>query len=408
MSNENTAPQADATPEVNGKPKTDRSNRQIKGGQKGGWPTDAKGKGAKAKPAKAGKGSPLSFVKVGAAELKSVPLKALTFDRRLQHRSKIQDETTVESYAETDAENAKAGKPSVFPPLLAVHQSVDESGKPCDLYWVYDGFQRGGAFAKNGRKTVQVQCVEGTFDDAFLLSLSSNSTNSELPRNRDDKRRSVLALIDAEATLALVMKKSAAFGGGMRAIAAACGVSVGTVDNALADVGLKVSGDKLVKRPAEKAKADKPKPAAASEVAPVKAAPKGEDGTVDPTATELNDASKKKANEEAFKLIQQAAFADRVAECAKITRRLSVILSTLVTDKTCREEVRKVMAAHGVSVSDEFDVRAKSEGKNFQPYYEILELWPVSSKLGAVFADMKKIDLTAGEPKEGEKGKDAK
>lgn len=394
MSTENAAPQSDATanPEVNGKPKTDRSGR----------PTDAKGKGKGkgkgAKPAKAGKGSPLSFVKVGAAELKSVPLKALTFDRRLQHRSKIQDETTVESYAETDADDAKAGRPSVFPPLLAVHQSVDESGKPCDLYWVYDGFQRGGAFAKNGRKTVQVQCVEGTFDDAFLLSLSSNSTNSELPRNRDDKRRSVLALIDAEATLALVMKKSAAFGGGMRAIAAACGVSVGTVDNALADVGLKVSGDKLVKRPAEKTKPAKAPTAPAPEVAPVKAAPGGDAG-----AGDLSDASKKKANEEAFKLIQQAAFADRVAECAKITRRLSVILSTLVTDKTCREEVRKVMAAHGVSVSDEFDVRAQKEGKSFQPYYEILELWPVSSKLGAVFQDMKKIDLTG---KEGESGKE--
>lgn len=370
------APAATKTAPANGKPATKPTAEKP----------PAKGKAPK-KPApkKANpKAGALSFLKIGAPVVKSVPLDKLNFDRRLQHRSKLVDDATVDSYADTDAENAKEGKPSVFPALKAVHVTKDEKGKPCDVYYVYDGFQRGAAFAKNKRKDVQVEVIDGTFEDAFFLSLGSNGTNSELPRNRDDKRRSVFALIDSEHAMKVLGAKVDAFGGLTRALAAACLVSLGTIDNALKDRGLRVSGSKLVKRPAEK---PEEKPPAEAKPDAALAAPKP---TAAPAA-EISAEAKRKADDAAFAAMCQANHVDRVRECEKLNRRLGALMATLVSEGVHRAEVRAAMKNHALGLSDEFDVRARKQGKDFAPYYEILELWPVTAKLGAFFAEIKKL-----------------
>ena len=82
-----------------------------------------------------------------------------------------------------------------------------------------------------------------------------------------------------------------------------------------------------------------------------------------------------------------------------MVKRLGMIVSTLITDPDHGEEVRKMMAAYKVAVGDEFDTRAEAEGNAFQPYYEILEHWPVTSALGAAFNLLKR--RAEGEKTEG-------
>lgn len=390
MSNEvATAP----APEANGKP--------AKAGKKAKAVAPKKAavkKPAAVKPAKAVKGgSPLAFLKLAAPTLSDVALKHLIFDRRLQHRKGMTDADTVAAYAEVDAAALADRKPTPFPPVRAIHQTVDEEGKPCDLYWVYDGFQRGGAFQTSGRKTVPVEVTEGTFEDAFFLSLSSNSTNSILPRNKDDARRSVFALLDAPDTLEVVAKKSKQYGGFMRAIGAAVGVSVGTVDNALKDRGLMVKGDKLTKRPAPRLKPDtEPEGDAGASGDSEGGAAAGAQGETPPSPEAV-----KAANDAKYRELMTLGFTDRVNEALRLSKRIANIVSTLHTDTTFKTQVRAAMKKHGMSVSDEFDARATAQGKDFTPYYEILELWPVATKLGNFFADLKKIGEAAKEENKG-------
>lgn len=362
---EATAPATAEKSATNGKPKAKKSGKTA----------------GKANPKTTARVSPSSFLKLGAAETKNVAMKSLTFDRRLQHRAKLTDETAVEEYMEIDKESAKAGKPTPFLPAKAVHQSVDEEGNACDVYWVYDGFQRGEAWRYNKRAEVPVEVIEGTFADAFFLSLSSNSTNSVLPRDRGDKRRSVLALLDSPEARELAFAKAKSFGGVMKAMAAACGVSVGTVDNALADRGLRVSGDKLVRRPA------RPEPKSETDSG----------STGENSETPIDPAEKKKTDEAAFAVMRQRAYDDRVTEASKLVRRLAALVATLVTDSVHAPAVRKLMAQSKLSLDGEFDARAKSQGEEFSPYYETLEHWPVASKLGTFFAEAKRIGEAAKE-----------
>jgi hypothetical protein len=336
-----------------------------------------------------GKGVNSLFTRTAFTE--TVPLDSLTFDRRLQHRAQLFDNSeggAVDQYAEADKEDAKADKPTRFPALRVVREKAEDGTV---TNWVYDGFQRGEAFRYNKRKTVPIEFVEGTFDDAFILSLSSNSENSVLPRNKDDKRRSVYALLDNENATALAFKVGPKFGGVMKAIAAICGVSVGTVDNAMIDRGVKVKGDKIVSR----GKSDRATPSGGGKGG------KGGAGAPTEPPKELTEAEKKKLSDANFAAMRQAAYADRVNEGEKLIRRLGAIMASLVTDSVHAAEVKKIMRAQKLALDSEFDVRAEKQGADFTPYYEILELWPVTSKVGTLFAELKKIKEVP--PKEDEK-----
>lgn len=330
---------------------------------------------------------PVAFVDVSKAKREDAELSALTFDRRLQHRAQLFDTSeggAVAQYAEADAPDAKAGKPTRFPPLKVVREKVEDG---TIVLWVYDGFQRGEAFRENKRKTVPIEVIDGTFRDAFILSLSSNSENSVLPRDRQDKRRSVKALVENEDSLALAFSVGKKTGGATAAMAQMCGVSVGTVQNALIDLGLQVKGDKLVKRPEPKEKA--PPPA---------------DSTPTEPADELDEETKKKLADAAFAEMCRANALDRVRHLEKVNRQLGAAMAALVTDTALGADVKKVLRTHKIGLDADFDVRAQQQGPEFSPYYEILELWAPVQKIGALIADLKR--LAEREPTETEAGQD--
>lgn len=377
-------------PSANGKPKKADKPAPKKEGKKPA-PKPAAKKPEKADPKKpaapAVKAPAVRFVKAvtGAGSLESLDPESLVFDGRLQHRSKLIDTQTVEAYAEAGSEGA------TFPPLKVIREKGAGKDKAETLY-VFDGFQRGAAYKHRGVKRVPCEVWEGTFEDAFILSLKSNSDNSVLPRTGDDKMRSVVALIENKDALSVVMAQAAKMGGGTKAIAAACGCSAAWVHEALDRRGLKVSGDKVVKKPA-------PKPAAeaGSVVAgDVEAAPAVADATLtagaivpaepEPVAAvqPVTPEQQKAANLAAFAAQKSRAYIDRVKEGLSLVKRLGVILATLATDEANGEEVVNLLAMYDIGIAGEFSVKAKEQGDQFEGYFEIIEHWPVAEKLTSV------------------------
>lgn len=351
---------------------------------------------AKATKAKATKVPAVKFLSLPAGVVKDVRLDSLTFDRRLQHRGKLTDPATVTEYAKRDEENAKAGLPTILPAAKAVYEkgtpkTKDHPAVP-DRYWVWNGFQRGAAWEANGRETVPVEVTPGTFADAYFLSLSANSDESILPRTGDDARRAVWALLDSpeamEVCRVTLSKLGKGQGGLTEVMARACGVAAGTVQNALVDKGKMVRGDQIVNRPV-RVTSDPPEVVKAdSELALPKA-------DAAPPPAEVSEKDKAKANAAAYAAMLDANFADRVGECARLVRRIGTLLSTLIVDKARGQIVRDMLRAQGMSVSDDFDTRRAEQGKDFAPWAEIQELWPVSVRLGGFFLDLRKAHEAA-------------
>ncbi len=335
---------------------------------------------------------------MGEPTVGTLKAEQLTFDKRLQHRAKLTDENTVSEYAADMKGGAK------FPPLSVVHEKAGKDTP--ENFWVFDGFQRGGAYALNGEKSIPVEVYEGTFSDAFFLSLRSNGDNSILPRTADDKMRAIDALLDSPEAFAIVADKAKVKGSGglHRLIALATGCSSGWVDKSLERRGQSVQGDKLVKRRAATAKPGKNEGDTRTG-ANGSTATQAADPVTEPVQAEqpvVSEADQRAKTAAAYAVVKAAGFSDRVSEAHKLVKRLGMIVSTLVSDDLYGGEVRKMLGAYKLGLSDDFDARAQEQGENFQPYYEILELWTPTRDLGAVFsllkrrADSAKTDAKGG------------
>lgn len=354
----------------------------------------------KPKPKKGGKAAPLSkeeeaaimeeskkndprvtldFVNLPAPTLAIMPRKEAYLDRRLQHRSQLQDIRdggAVEQYAQAMKDGAK------FPPVEAVLDVSDTSDK--GTYWVWDGFQRVGAYGLAGIKEIPVNVRPGTFADALMLSLRQNGENSVLPRTKDDARRAVFALLDNEAVLASVFAQSKGEGGFHRAASAACAVSIGTVKNALDDRGVKPSGGKLVKAAKRPAPPVEPKPDGALSA--------GAARQPEPVSAE----EQAKADKDAFTKFQERTIDNQVAVAVQSAKRLAAVLASLVTDPKYGTAIRAALAPTplatgplGANVAD-FDTEAKEEGKGFFAYYAMLSNWPAINDVCETFAKLGK------------------
>lgn len=317
----------------------------------------------------------LDFANLPAPTLTILPRKEAFLDRRLQHRSQLQDIReggAVDQYAQAMKDGAK------FPPVEAVLDISDTPDK--GTYWVWDGFQRVGAYGLAGIKEIPVNVRPGTFADALMLSLRQNSENSVLPRTKDDARRAVFALLDNEAVLASVFAQSKGEGGFHRAASAACGVSIGTVKNALDDRGVKPSGGKLVKAAKKPAPPADPKPDGALSA--------GAARQPDPVSPE----EQAKADKDAFTKFQERTIDNQVAVAVQSAKRLAAVLASLVTDPKYGKTIRAALAPTplatgplGANVAD-FDTEAKEEGKGFFAYYAMLSNWPAINDVCETFA----------------------
>lgn len=143
--------------------------------------------------------------------MSKIAITKITIDPRLQLRESLNWETVNDYTAAIEAgEN--------LPPLSVVYD-----GKH---YWLYDGFHRVEGFKGAGRKQIDCDVVEGTFEDALWAALAANHTHG-LRRTNADKRRAV------EVALKQWPEKSD------RLLARQCGVSpttVGTARNELSNL----------------------------------------------------------------------------------------------------------------------------------------------------------------------------
>lgn len=322
-----------------------------------------------------------------AGKVERVPIKTVTLDERLQHRKALQDDDTVSSYAEAMKDQAAeidpaTGKPKGkdrFPHLKGVRDVSDTKDK--GTIWLYDGFQRIGARKKNRESDVEIELIDGTFADALLLSLKSNSENSLLPRTKDDARRSVMSLLKNPSALAAVMAQVKGQGGVHRVFARVCDCSVGTVKNALDELGYKPKGDTLVKIKARKPTKDKaePKhdPAYSPPVAP-------------PARDELTPEQRRKLDADAYERIAGARYEDRTGDAKKCVRRLAAISASMVVDPVHGGIVRDEFAVAGFPIPAEFDTRRKGEGKDFHPLFTMLEVWPLVTRFSEAVEKIEK------------------
>lgn len=353
------------------------ANGKAKG--KGGKKAGAKGKGEKAATDKAdapavpeGPKVTLNPFKLPAPELKTVARKDITLDKQLQHRSKLQDlgdNGAVEHYATVYREALKAGLANPLPPVEVIEDTEDGT------LWLYDGFQRLGAYQIEGVKEIPANVRKGTFADALMLSLSQNSENSVLPRTKDDMRRAVFALLDNAPVLACVLKAAKGQGGFHRTACRITGASMGTVANALAARGKKPKGDSLIDVKVKKEKkASEPKadPALSAPPAPV-------------FTSELTPAQQLKNDKEAFEKIAQYAPDRLCAEAIRCVKRVAAILSAFATNDDLSTAARSAMSEAEMPIQSGFDKEAARDGKSFVPHLAMLEHWPVSSKLIEAF-----------------------
>jgi hypothetical protein len=93
------------------------------------------------------------------------------------------DDNVISEYAEAMAEGA------VFPPVTVFYDGSS--------YWLADGFHRAHAAMMIGREDIEADVRQGSQRDAILYSVGANSSHG-LRRTNDDKRRSVLRLLEDE------------------------------------------------------------------------------------------------------------------------------------------------------------------------------------------------------------------
>ena len=172
-------------------------------------------------------------------------LAALAFDRRLQTRDIMFNESTVQRYTKIYRDD-----PNLLPPLrvMEISQKEADSLQLESCYVVWDGFQRGEAANRAKLTKVRVTVVKGTFAQAREQMLANHFANHDaaLPRNPADKRRSFHLLMNNKPLLAKVLKGCVGNGGSQRAMAAAAGCSKSLVNKILMEEGMIVQGDKLV------------------------------------------------------------------------------------------------------------------------------------------------------------------
>ncbi|KUK95984.1 MAG: putative streptomycin biosynthesis operon possible regulatory protein [Methanothrix harundinacea] len=106
-------------------------------------------------------------------------LSLITLDADLQPRV-MMDQATIDEYAD----EMKSGE--TFPPI-----TVFDDG---DKKWLADGWHRYLAAQKTGLEEINVDLRVGSRRDALLFSISANARHG-LRRTRDDKRRSIMALL---------------------------------------------------------------------------------------------------------------------------------------------------------------------------------------------------------------------
>lgn len=318
----------------------------------------------------------LNWLKLPAPTLETVKVKDVFRDKRLQHRNQLEDLSeggAVEQYAE-----AKKGGKKL--PAVKIVRDVSDTPDRGTL-WLYDGFQRIGADILNKTKECEAEIIEGTYADALLLSLASNGENSVIPRTKDDARRSVFALLDTPEVLETVLKSGKGKGGAHRTIAKVCDCSTGTVTNALTARELKAKGDQLVKF------TPKPEPKA-------KPTPRPDAALVPPTAPQessLTATQQRKLDIETYQRLADADYENRLADAKKCAKRLAALYASFVSDPVHGSLVRESMEAYGFGFqAKEFDHRAKKDGKDFSPFHEMLELWPVVDNLCQMTEDAAK------------------
>lgn len=164
-----------------------------------------------------------------------LPLEKLTFEADLQNRSgDIHDEKTVKKYQGVLEDGGE---------LPEIECVFDEK-----KYWVFDGFQRGEAYTREGKGSVPVLVYLGTYEDAEFYALSSNARHG-LTRSDADVRKALNKLLDTPHLLKRVTDSVAKHNDLSRAIGAAAGVSKGLVYKVLRERGVKVEGAKLVHLP---------------------------------------------------------------------------------------------------------------------------------------------------------------
>lgn len=324
-----------------------------------------------------------SIWKFPAATVRTVPVASLTFDKRLQHRGKITDPDTVADYAERmretrkdDPESPNGGAPN----LKAVTDGTNT--------WVYDGFQRGAALTEAKIEEARLDVTPGTFEDALFLSLSSNAEHG-LSRNRDDKRRSVWSLIDNPEAMKFVSDKADGNGGLHRVIAAACGVSRGTVEKALTARGLRVSGLKITKRPEGK------------EENPVIPGTTAADDALktDPdarTSAAPDPQAQKRANDAAFAEMRQRKTGDNVSDGSRHCRKMATTVAAALGDVNHAAKLIELSEKHGFPIDRK--ILASFQDKEAAPYLDILECWPLVAKLAEMFLEMRRTVEGAATP----------
>lgn len=335
----------------------------------------AKGKGGKKKgeaaaaPAETPK-DPQTVVTLDPFNLppgreEDVPRKEIILERRLQHRKDLQDDKeggAVDHYAE----RMKSG--AVFPRSKGVRNIHN----PKEV-WVFDGFQRQGAYDKNKVKETPMLVWDGTFADALLLSLRSNDENSVLPRTKDDATRSVLSLMDSPELLADCFARAKGEGGFHRTAAELCGVSVGTVAHALELRQVKPSKGKLVPNTGTKKKTE---PKADPKADPALAISRT---SAQPAAT---PAQQRKVDTDAFEALRANAPENLIAEASKCVKRVAAIFAALVMDETHGKVIRDALKSAGVPLDLKgFEKEAKDEGKNFSPWFAMLQYWTTGDEL---------------------------
>lgn len=328
----------------------------------------------------------VQFLNLPAAQPIDVDLSALIFDRKLQHRAELTNEPTVKAYRESLQSGEK------FPRLKVIREK-QKDGDP--KFWVYDGFQRGKAYELEGVESVPCDVIDGTFGDAFFLSLKSNSDNSLLPRTPDDKKRSILALIENPEAFKIVQEKVRVKGsGGMqRVLGKAVGASGGYVDEVLEGIGKSVKGDKLVARREKRTTPTQPaNPPAnpsqstldAGNVSQVVVNPDPGFQPPAPANEPPTPEQQRAATQAAYASFTQEPIANRIQDAYKAVKRLGLLVSSLIQDQEHGAEFRDLLGRYGIPIAEEFDVKAREEGNAFQPYYEILEHWEPAQKIGAV------------------------
>lgn len=320
-------------------------------------------------------------------ELRQVERKSITRDKRLQHRSKLLDTSeggAVDQYAEVIREAKKDGKEPPFPPVKIVEDVSDTPDK--GTLWLYDGYQRDGAFDLCHLKMIPALVIKGTYADALALSLASNADNSVLPRTKDDARRSVIAAIETPQTKQWVINNSKGEGGVHRTLARLCKCSVGTVDAAFKIAGVKAKGGDIVPHKYAKPKPE-PKPDAGTNLTPPANAP------------EVTPEQQRAADREAIDRARTLEVAKLLATAEKAAKQMGAVVSILLTTEKYATVSRNTMTAAGFPMGEGFDVEMAEQGKEFMPFYSALENWEVCRNLAQMFAkiahECKAIDTPA-------------